>query len=211
MNVEILETLELCSYLDDGNFFEKNYYRRKLQEPLNNFIQNLSTSIENFYIVIIEKKVNSSLTEVKHINMKFSIMYFENENNKNAFVKYFNKNKHENKINIPWDIASSLNIRNICNFEMRPLDNCCGICISTNYYVYNYLNIRHSTFNEWALEMKKAIAKNFSYSILMLSLRIYEGKRYYSLLKDKLGMKEVLKFRNLRTANNLAVLTVELN
>ncbi len=217
MNVEILETPELHDYLNSGiqcSYNDENYYRKRIYNSLNTFCEKLYESNNKLYVVVVEKLVNFSLPTVDHINMKFRILYFNDEVNKNLFIKAFNNNETldaSGKFYLPFNILQNVVINNVCIFEMRPLDNCCGICISTNYNIYNYLGIRPSIFNEWALEMKKEIAKSFKYSILMLSLRVYQGKRYHSLLKDKLGMNEVLKFRNIRTGNDLAVLTVDLN
>jgi hypothetical protein len=196
MTVEVLLSAEYSRTTNSER--RLNEFKELLKEEF----EKLSEVIEQkFLLIVVNYAKNLYLTDFDYINAQFTIISFEEEEELEKYKNYINK---DDRIRID-KYGNPAKFNKVYFFELRPLENCCGACVSTNSQNYRYKgkNIAKIMFT-----IKENIAKHFKFSTLFISLK--RDTKNFTLLTQECNMKELVSFSNKRTGNNLALLIKEL-
>lgn len=94
----------------------------------------------------------------------------------------------------------------VASFELYPMINCCGICVSTRAWV-NELH-RGKGIGKQLNLLRMDIARNNGYSLLLCTDQV--GNDYQRKILSANGWRDIVNFRNKRTGNELAITVVDL-
>ena len=106
-----------------------------------------------------------------------------------------------------WDMATRAYVElpmPIASFELHPMINCCGVCVSSRAWVHP--NFRGRGLNTILNQARIDIARANDYSVLLCTDNIANAPETKTLLKN--GWYEIFRFVNRRTNHTLAIQVV---
>lgn len=85
------------------------------------------------------------------------------------------------------------------NFGLAQMVGCCGVCISTGVYTWD--KFRKKGINKVALEIRKLIAKDQGYGMLLCTYKANNEAEAKTLANGK--FENIYEFNNPRTCNDI--------
>lgn len=96
--------------------------------------------------------------------------------------------------------------KTIASFQLYPMINCCGICVSTQAFVVDHW--RNKGLNTLLNSLRIDIARHLNYSVLLCTDVVDNSPQRRVLKKN--GWRDICKFVNRRTGNTVAISVINL-
>ena len=94
----------------------------------------------------------------------------------------------------------------VASFELHPMINCCGICVSSRAYVA--MAWRHRGINNVLNSLRIDIARHLDYSVLLCTDDVSNIPQRKTLSRN--GWRDIFRFVNRRTNHTVAISVINL-
>jgi GNAT superfamily N-acetyltransferase len=94
----------------------------------------------------------------------------------------------------------------VASFQLHPMINCCGICVSTQAFVMDAY--RNQGLNTLLNSLRIDMARHLGYSLLLCTDVVNNSPQRRVLKKN--GWRDIYKFVNRRTSNTVAISVINL-